>query len=590
MEAVTYPGTLDALSPIRDYVRSAAQEAGLGPSVTYELVLAVDEIATNVITHGYEEAGIEGDISISAELEPARLVIQLIDHGSPYDPGEHPELDPSSFEQDLSDRPIGGLGIMLAREGVDELQYESGDVRNTHRFVTRLTPASPNFPDPVATMTITDEHRKLETLLNISRSLGAEVQLDRLLTLMVAEVTDAMEAERSTLFLVDRANPEQLVSRVAEGVGSREIRVHIGNGIAGATAATRQTINIPDAYNDARFNPAFDKTSGFRTRSILSLPIIEQGGRLVGVVQVLNKKSGGVFTSQDEQFLMAICVHLGIAIERAAMVEAYLQTQIVTKSLELAREIQMGLIPKDFPALPEFPEIDIFATMIPALDVGGDLYDFFPLDRDRICFIIGDVSDKGIPAALFMAMTRTAFKMAALASPESIERILSRVNQFLCESNPQQMFVTALAGILDLRTGHIDYADAGHEPPFILRPDGSVVKVDKVGGIVLGFMPSHEYSSGTMQLEAGDTLVLYTDGVTEAMNPKHQLFGADAIETALLGTGPEPDSQRVVNKLLEDMHAFVSGAQQSDDITALMIRFAGRAGAVATAAAKAFQG
>src|SRR5208282_6417216 len=117
--------------------------------------------------------------------------------------------------------------------------------------------------------------------------------------------------------------------------------------------------------------------------------------------------------------------------------------------------IQMGLVPHDFPALPEFKEVDIFATIIPTYDVGGDLYDFFPLDKDRICFIIGDVSDKGIPAALFMAMTRTAFKMSAIASPDAIGPTMARVNQFLCESNPQQMFVTALAGILDLRTGQV---------------------------------------------------------------------------------------------------------------------------------------
>lgn len=574
MDSVTLPGTLDALSPIRDYVKKAASSAGLDHTKTYNLLLAVDEIATNVVVHGYEEAGLQGDISIAAKNEDNRLVIELLDHGKSYDPNLHKEPDDEGLTKELSDRPIGGLGIMLARDGVDDLQYQSTDSENVHRFIVQLNPPA-EAVKPAPTPAVSDEHRKLEVLLRISKSLGLEIRLDPLLKLIVAEVTAAMQAERTTLFLVDRRKPNQLVSRVAEGVGAREIRVLFGFGIAGTTAQTRQTINIPDAYQDSRFNPAFDKSSGFRTRSILSMPMIDQSGALIGVVQVLNKK-GGTFTQDDEQFLDAICVHLGIALKRAEMVDAYLQSQIVTKSLDLAREIQMGLVPKDFPALPEFKEVDIFATIIPTYEVGGDLYDFFPLDKDRLCFIIGDVSDKGIPAALFMAMARTAFKMSAIASPESIGLTMARVNQFLCESNPQQMFVTALAGILDLRTGQVEYADAGHEPPFILHPSGAVLKVDKVGGLVLGFIPGEEFRTGTMQLNSGDTLVLYTDGVTEAMNLNHELFGADAIERTLAQTEHPAGSEAILNGVLEGMYSFVGEAKQSDDITMLVIQYRGR--------------
>jgi len=576
MDAVTLPGTLDALSPIRDYVKEAAASAGLDHTATYNLLLAVDEIATNVILHGYEEAGLQGNISVAATRQDDSLVIHLSDNGKSYDPQLHQEPDDEGLFKELSDRPIGGLGIMLAKDGVDDLQYESTEQGNVHRFVVRLKP--PEAVKPVPAQEMSDEHRKLEILLRISKSLGHEIQLDPLLKLIVAEVTAAMQADRSTLFLVDRRKPDELVSRVAEGMVRQEIRVRFGIGIAGTTAQTRQTINIPDAYNDSRFNPAFDKSSGFRTKSILSTPILNQSNHLIGVVQVLNKKGGEAFTKEDEQFLDAICVHLGIALERAEMVEAYLQSQIVNKYLELAKEIQMGLVPHDFPALPEFKEIDIYATIIPALEVGGDLYDFFPLDNDRICFIIGDVSDKGIPAALFMAMARTAFKMSAIASPESIALTMARVNQFLCESNPQQMFVTALAGILDLRTGRVDYADAGHEPPFILQPSGTVLKVNKVGGIVLGFMPDQKFPSGTIQLNPEDALVLYTDGVTEAMNVGHQLFGAEAIERTLSRAGQAAMSERIVKVLLDDMRVFVGEAHQSDDITMLVIKYLGRGG------------
>ncbi|HEY6344391.1 MAG TPA: SpoIIE family protein phosphatase [Bryobacteraceae bacterium] len=577
MDAVTFPGTLDALSPIRDYVKAAAGSAGLDHSATYNLVLAVDEIATNVVLHGYEEAGLKGDISVAATTQDDSLIIQLADQGKSYDPHLHQDPDDERLSKELSDRPMGGLGIMLAKDGVDDLQYEATEQGNFHKFIVRLRRANKSPAD--ASAEISDEKRKLEILLRISKSLGQEIKLDPLLKLIVAEVTSAMQAQRSTLFLADRKKPGELFSRIAEGVGAQEIRIRFGQGIAGTTAATRQIMNIPDAYQDSHFNPAFDKSSGFRTRSILAAPIVNPRGDLIGVVQVLNKQGSASFSDGDETFLEAICVHLGIALERAEMVDAYLQSQIVTKSLELAREIQMGLLPKDFPALPEFKEIDIYAAIIPALEVGGDLYDFFPLDGDRICFIIGDVSDKGVPAALFMAMARTAFKISAIASPESIAATMARVNQFLCESNPEQMFVTAFAGILDLRTGLVQYADAGHEPPFILQPAGTVVKVDKIGGLVLGFIPGHEFKSGTLQLNPGDALVLYTDGVTEAMNIERQLYGAEAIERTLGTAEKGADSERLIKVVLNDVRGFGGAAEQSDDITMLVIRYFGRDGA-----------
>src|SRR5436305_11037782 len=385
-----------------------------------------------------------------------------------------------------------------------------------------------------------------------------------------------MDAERSSLLLFD-SNTGELVSKVAEGMSTREIRVQLGVGIAGATAKDRMIINIPDAYADPRFNPSYDRASGFRTRSILSAPIINQNGRLMGVVQVLNKINQSAFTTEDERFLEAICIHLGIALERAEMVEAYLQSQMLKQSLQLAREIQMGLIPKDFPAFPQISRIDIFGAIDPAQEVGGDLYDFFLLDGNRICFIIGDVSDKGIPAALFMAMVRTAFRMAALASNDSIAMIIRRLNDFLCESNHSQMFVTVFAGILDLRDGGIEYADGGHEPPYIVKSKGGAAMIEKVGGLALGFIPDYEFHAGTIQLESGDSLVLYTDGITEAMDVEHHLFGAERIQTLLDRSAPGITAQALSKALLGGVAAFVGGAHQSDDITLLVLKYGGEA-------------
>src|SRR5436190_10568382 len=196
---------------------------------------------------------------------------------------------------------------------------------------------------------LTNPERKLEVLLHLSKVLGQEIHLDRMLAIMVSEVTQAMSAERTSLFLHD-ASTRELFTKVAEGLKEAEIRVPLGKGIAGATAVTRQSINIRDAYTDPRFDSTADRHSGFHTRSILSTPILSNKGELLGVVQVLNKINGESFSDEDEDFLKAICAHLALTLERAELVEVYVESQKQKQSLRLAHDIQQGLVPQHFPA------------------------------------------------------------------------------------------------------------------------------------------------------------------------------------------------------------------------------------------------
>jgi serine phosphatase RsbU (regulator of sigma subunit) len=245
--------------------------------------------------------------------------------------------------------------------------------------------------------------------------------------------------------------------------------------------------------------------------------------------------------------------------------------------LHLAADIQMGMLPSAFPAFPAAPELDLHATIVPAQDVGGDFYDYFALPDGRICFIIGDVSDKGIPAALFMAMVVTAFQIIALAPRVSIAETMAELNRYVCDNNRSQMFVTALAGILDLSTGTIEYCDGGHEPPFILHRSGTVEMIEKVGGIALGIMRDHLFASGSIHLDAGDTLLLYTDGVNEAMNNQRKLFGTPTIGEVLRTLAKDPSAQDISTLITQRVKAFVAGAPQSDDITMLVVRYLGAA-------------
>ena len=243
--------------------------------------------------------------------------------------------------------------------------------------------------------------------------------------------------------------------------------------------------------------------------------------------------------------------------------------------LHLASEIQMGLLPKKFTAHSCATDVDVFATIVPALEVGGDFYHYFFLDTDHLCFVIGDVSDKGIPAALFMAMSLTAFVVFAKDAGRTLPDSIRLLNEYLCENNQSQMFVTLYAGIINLHTGVLEYCDGGHEPPFLLRRGSKPVLTEKQGGLALGVDASFPYRSATIQLIPGDFLFLYTDGVNEARNGDGKLFMTSGIENALAGNEMNT-CEFLCDTVMKQLGEFVHGAAQSDDITMLAVSFRGR--------------
>ncbi len=246
--------------------------------------------------------------------------------------------------------------------------------------------------------------------------------------------------------------------------------------------------------------------------------------------------------------------------------------------LAIAHDIQMGLLPLHSDQFQERTDFALHAFMAPAKEVGGDLYDFFMLDDHRLFFLIGDVSDKGVPAALFMAVTMTLFKANALDSTTAVEAVVARVNHALSIENPWQMFVTAFAGILDTRTGRITYCDAGHELPFLLRADGRVEVHEKTPGLALCFDEGYEYRYGGIELEPGDSLVVYTDGVTEAMDEQHHQFGRGGMTKAFAACEPAARPEVVTESLMAQIRAHAGKAPQSDDIAIMVIQYYGASG------------
>lgn len=240
--------------------------------------------------------------------------------------------------------------------------------------------------------------------------------------------------------------------------------------------------------------------------------------------------------------------------------------------LAAAERIQMGILPRD-PGPPD-PRYELAVTLEPAREVGGDLYDFFLLDPGQLFFVVGDVAGKGVPASLFMAITKTLWKSTALRLGHGVDDIISAANREVARDNPEMMFVTAVSGILDLDTGRLDFCIAGHDPPLVVASDGTVRHLEGVGGPPLCVMDDFPYPLERARLAAGERLCLVTDGVTEAQDPAGELYGAARLRAALTGAGSEPPAA-LLERVRRDVAAFCAGAPAADDLTIMVLGWRG---------------
>jgi sigma-B regulation protein RsbU (phosphoserine phosphatase) len=246
----------------------------------------------------------------------------------------------------------------------------------------------------------------------------------------------------------------------------------------------------------------------------------------------------------------------------------------VRNDLNTAARIQQSILPQIFPPFPDRTEFDIFAKMTPAKEVGGDFYDFFFIDHDRLAFVIGDVSGKGVPAAIFMAVSRTLLKAIASQVVNPGES-LRRINSMLIPESSGRMFVTIFYGVLNTRTGEVQFSFGGHNPPYIKRKEGPIERINHESGFLLGMVDDMEYDVHKIILHPGDTMLLYTDGVTEAMNGNADLFEESRLQSSLqrLNGSPLKDMLDGINA---DVLQFAAGAPQADDITMLALQYKGK--------------
>ena len=248
------------------------------------------------------------------------------------------------------------------------------------------------------------------------------------------------------------------------------------------------------------------------------------------------------------------------------------QLESIKNDLAIAGEIQQTILPRSFPPFPELTEVvDIYASMTPAKDVGGDFYDFFQIDDERIGLVIADVSGKGVPASLFMAVRRTLLRATALRGVSSAE-CLTYANKLLCKESLDSMFVTVFYGIYHYKTGMMDYTNAGHNPPYLLRGGRTVECLPVASNFVVGVFDDIEFESNTLTFGIGDTLLLYTDGVTEAFNDKREQFSESNLQDILASMHESSSAKEVVTSVLQSVKTFSGDYPQSDDITLLSLQ------------------
>lgn len=249
----------------------------------------------------------------------------------------------------------------------------------------------------------------------------------------------------------------------------------------------------------------------------------------------------------------------------------HLQLESIQSDLAVAGEIQKAILPCRFPPFPEITDLDIYASMTPAKEIGGDFYDFFRLDEDRIGLVIADVSGKGVPAALFMAVSNTLLRSIALTKDNSRECI-EELNRLICRVNVNSMFVTVFYGILNHRTGALDYTNGGHNPAYVLRgKNGELERLGRFPNLVVGGFEDFCYKSESAQLDPGDSLFLYTDGITEAFDAKDEAFGDERLEDSLVELYHD-DAKTIIEGVYADLGEFIGDRTQSDDITMLVVK------------------
>jgi len=410
---------------------------------------------------------------------------------------------------------------------------------------------------------VTDEAIRLMAIVEVGKLLNSTLDLDKVLEIILDTAVKNLKADRGTVYLFDHET-NQLWSKVLQGDNMIEVRLPLGQGIAGYVGQTGERIILEDAYKDSRFNPDFDKKSGYRTRTVLCTPMNNREGKMIGVFQIFNKKDG-FFNEDDITFLDTLSVDACIAIENARLHAEALEKERIEKELEVAATIQKMIIPKEIPKVPGF---EIAGLNDPSRQVGGDFYDVIELSGGKVALVIADVSGKSVPGALLVS-TLQASLHAYLETPQSLTTLVSKLNRVILKNSTYDKYITFFIGILDPVAKTFESVNAGHNQPLLCR-QGQLIPL-KEGGVPLGMVEFDDFKSEVTYLQKDDMLVMFTDGVTEAENEEQEFYDDARLQACILKYA-SGTAAALTEKIYQEVKAFAGKAEQSDDITLLVLK------------------
>jgi phosphoserine phosphatase len=411
---------------------------------------------------------------------------------------------------------------------------------------------------------ITHETQALRQILEVTRKLAAPFDLDTMLSEVVAASLSILDAERGTVFLYDEKSDE-LVVRVATGLGA--IRIPADKGIVGESAKTRKLINVADCYADPRFNQEIDRKTGYRSRCMLTIPLVGYEDSLVGVLQILNKNSG-TFDEQDEFVASALAAQAAVVLHRVKLTEAMIVTERLDREITVARDVQMGTLPK---TMPQIIGYDVAGTFAPTDQTGGDLFDFVPLGDNKLFLLMGDATGHGIGPALSATQVRAMLRVA-LRLGADLDDAFVHVNDQLVEDLPDDRFVTAFFGLLDA-TEHVVRFHSGGQGP-IMHFHAAIGHYDwhEASTFPLGYMQqTHLGESTAIEMAPGDILGLISDGIYEYENASGEQFGQQGI-VGVLTEHPHASADELVRRIMLAARQHGGSVPQADDITIVLVR------------------
>ena len=406
---------------------------------------------------------------------------------------------------------------------------------------------------------------ELSALNEIATAVGSTLSLNRILDLIVKQCLIHLEVEQGAVMLLDEKRdkkPFETVVRRGDPSGG-QLPFRLDAQLTGWMLKYRTPLLINDFLTDNRFHTFAD--SDFSILSLLSVPLLSKG-RMIGLLSVFNKKAEEGFSQDDQRLLSIIATQSAQVIENARLLEEEQALLRIQDELRLAYEIQIQLLPTTTPRINGY---DIAGKAIPAKEVGGDYFDFIVIDNNRLAFCLGDVSGKGMPAALLMSTLQAAVRTQTMLHT-AVDDCLRRMNTLLFRCTIAEKFATLFYAVLDTRTHELRYANAGHHYPFLFSDGEDHTELSSTG-IVLGVFESTSFTERILTFESGDVLVAYSDGITDAVNVKDEEFGEHRLIEVIMRNRSET-AGKLVDAIVKAVQLHSGDAPQMDDMTLLVIR------------------